>query len=638
MNYNKKIESSTLLIGSLFDGSGGFPLAGLLCGATPVWASEIEPYPIAVTKSRFPNMKHLGNISKIDGAKIEPVDIITFGSPCQDLSVAGKREGLKHIDNGDDETTRSGLFMEAIRVIKEMREATDGEYPKIILWENVLGAFSSNKGEDFRIVLEEIIKIAEPSAVMPAVPQGGWAYADCYVGDGWSIAYRVLDAEYWGVAQRRRRIYLVADFGSERAGEILFKRKGLRGDFKTSREAWKTIANNIKDSFNATNSEITTLSSVVDIISTNAITFEPGVMSRCGGHVYNNISGTIRAIPGDNQMTTCYSFDSLSSNSMKSKNPNSGCRQVDKAKTLDTTYPDPSKNQGGIAVIQKKSKIINLNKGDIQSKMVVDSNGIAPTLYSGECRWAGDECYVLVKPSAIYPLQTGALMASGYNKLGTQEAMNGMYVVEKINCPLLMPKPASESGVFSTLYAAYGTKWNGNSGAYNGENFVLQPTVITKDDDTVIGIDRAAFNQGKNAKYDFTITDNQSATLVARGPNAVCCPLLENESDKELETHYIVRRLTPTECCRLQGFPDGYANIDIKEDFTDEEYEFWINVRNEYALINNKKICNYAKKQMLTWYNKLHTDSAEYKMWGNGIALPTALYVMEGITDVLKND
>jgi DNA (cytosine-5)-methyltransferase 1 len=133
-------------LGSLFDGSGGFPLAGALCGIEPVWASEVEPYPIAVTKSRFPNMKHLGDASKINGAEIEPVDIITFGSPCQDMSVAGKRAGLKHEANGDEETTRSGLFMEAVRIIKEMRGATNGEYPKFAVWENVQGAFSSNGG------------------------------------------------------------------------------------------------------------------------------------------------------------------------------------------------------------------------------------------------------------------------------------------------------------------------------------------------------------------------------------------------------------------------------------------------------------------------------------------------------------
>ena len=171
-------------LGSLFDGSGGFPLAGYLCDIEPRWASEVEPYPIAVTHSRFPDMKHLGDISKVNGGEIKPVDIITFGSPCQDLSVAGKRAGLKHESNGDDETTRSGLFMEAVRIIKEMRQATNGEYPTFALWENVPGAFSSNKGEDFRTVLEELIRIIEPSAVMPEVPKAGWAYADSYTGDG----------------------------------------------------------------------------------------------------------------------------------------------------------------------------------------------------------------------------------------------------------------------------------------------------------------------------------------------------------------------------------------------------------------------------------------------------------------------
>lgn len=227
---------------SLFDGSGGFPLVASLCGIEPVYASEVEPYPIAVTKSRFPNMKHLGDVSRIKGAEIEPVDIITFGSPCQDMSVAGKRAGLKHTAVGDEETTRSGLFMEAIRIIKEMRVKTNGIYPRFAVWENVPGAFSSNRGEDFRLVLEEFIKITEPNAVMPAVPQAGWAYADCISGDGWSIAYRVFDAQYWGVPQRRRRIYLVADFRGECAQEILFKRESLRGYFEAGRTPWQGIA------------------------------------------------------------------------------------------------------------------------------------------------------------------------------------------------------------------------------------------------------------------------------------------------------------------------------------------------------------------------------------------------------------
>ena len=148
-----------MTLGSLFDGSGTCPLAAALCGITPVWASEIEPYPIAVTKSRFPKMIHLGSVTEIDGRRIQPVDIITFGSPCQDMSIAGKRAGMKHKSRGDDSTTRSGLFYEAIRIIREMREETHGRYPAFVIWENVPGAFSSNDGEDFRHVLEEFAKI-----------------------------------------------------------------------------------------------------------------------------------------------------------------------------------------------------------------------------------------------------------------------------------------------------------------------------------------------------------------------------------------------------------------------------------------------------------------------------------------------
>ncbi len=208
-------------LGSLFDGSGGFPLAGVMCGITPVWASEVEPYPIRVTSARFPNMSHLGDITKINGGEIEPVDVITFGSPCQDLSVAGKRAGIK-------EGARSSLFFHAIRIIREMREATNGVHPRIIVWENVHGAYSSNKGEDFRAVLQALCKIADPGADVPRPPKGKWGGAGCIVGDGYSLAWRTYDAQYWGVPQRRRRIYLVADFRGERAGEVFFEPGSVR--------------------------------------------------------------------------------------------------------------------------------------------------------------------------------------------------------------------------------------------------------------------------------------------------------------------------------------------------------------------------------------------------------------------------
>lgn len=381
---------------SLFDGSGGFPLAASLCGIEPVYAAEVEPYPIAVTKNRFPKMKHLGDVSKVKGGEIEPVDIITFGSPCQDMSVAGKRAGLKHTAVGDEETTRSGLFMEAIRIIKEMRVKTNGIYPRYAVWENVPGAFSSNKGEDFRTVLEEFIKITEPDAIMPAVPQAGWAYADCISGDGWSIAYRVFDAQYWGVPQCRRRIYLVADFRGQRAGEILLKPEGLRRNSAQSGTQGQETARCAK----------------------NSVGTAIGGVDRYNQSFWPGLAQTLRA-PG-----------------------------------------------------------------------------------GGDCT-----------PTVLAPV-------------------------------------------------------------------------------------------GK-------------------------------EKTVAVPVHYIVRRLTPTECARLQGFPDLWGYLDKKESFTDEEYKFWLEVRNTYARINNKAVKDYTKAQMLSWYNKLHSDSAEYKMWGNGIALPNALYVMQGIAEVV---
>lgn len=179
-------------------------------------------------------MKHLGDITKIHGDQIEPVDCITFGSPCQDLSIAGRRAGLA----GE----RSGLFMEAVRIIKEMRSSTNGLYPTFAIWENVPGAFSSNGGEDFRAVLEELARIAQPdvSIPRPSGRGGRWSRAGAIAGNGWSLAWRQLDAQYWGVPQRRKRIALVVDFRGQRATEILFERTSVSGHPDESIKAWET--------------------------------------------------------------------------------------------------------------------------------------------------------------------------------------------------------------------------------------------------------------------------------------------------------------------------------------------------------------------------------------------------------------
>lgn len=178
-------------------------------------------------------MKHLGDITKIHGDQIEPVDCITFGSPCQDLSIAGRRAGLA----GE----RSGLFMEAVRIIKEMRSSTNGLYPTFAVWENVPGAFSSNGGEDFRAVLEELARVEQPDVSIPrSSGKGGkWSKAGAIAGNGWSLAWRQLDAQYWGVPQRRKRIAIVADFRGQRAAEILFERTSLSGNFDESIKAWE---------------------------------------------------------------------------------------------------------------------------------------------------------------------------------------------------------------------------------------------------------------------------------------------------------------------------------------------------------------------------------------------------------------
>lgn len=225
-------------LGSLFDGSGTCPLAASAVGIIPAWASEIEPFPKAVTQSRFPKMVHLGDITKMNGAEIEPVDVITFGSPCQNLSIAGNGKGLA----GQE----SSLFFEAIRVIQEMRCATNGRFPQIVIWENVYGAFSSTQGEDFRTVIETLWKICEGNDSVPRYAEDKqgrqkWPHTGFVLGDHSSIAWRGLDAQGWGVPQRRKRVFVVLDLGGQCAGRILFEREGLRRDFKKVRRTGQTV-------------------------------------------------------------------------------------------------------------------------------------------------------------------------------------------------------------------------------------------------------------------------------------------------------------------------------------------------------------------------------------------------------------
>lgn len=582
-------------LGSLFDGSGGFPLAASLCDIEPVWASEVEPYPIAVTQSRFPNMKHLGDVSKINGAEIEPVDVITFGSPCQDLSVAGKRAGLKHETNGDEETTRSGLFMEAVRIIKEMRSATDGIYPRIAVWENVPGAFSSNGGEDFRRVLEELIGIAAPQAEVPA-PEKGWPYADIYLGDGWSLAYRTFDAQFWGVPQRRRRIFLVADFGSERAGEILFERKSLRGYFAEGRTPWERTSGDAE----------------------NGIGAAVGLLDSIGGQSERgweaDVAPTLRRNHYKSPLSACFGISSYDSNAMKSANPYSGIYEAKTSRTLDLNGGNPACNQGGVMVVEP----------------IISAGFKAGQSMAGGIGWQ-EECAATLsaRPS------------------GTEPTVYIKQTVAVENHPADSRVKISTDGKVQALTSRMGT---------GGGNvpLVCEPIYCIKDN--CVGGDGTAEHREKDRReegshipntidgtataytqdaYDEYKRNEVSASLKALGGNygggseSVIC-------DGRNGTKYIVRRLTPTECARLQGFPDDWGHIEPISEMTDEQYIFWQAVRELYAEINGKQKRQYSRENMTRWYNKLHTDSAEYKMWGNGIALPCALYVMQGVQDVFN--
>ena len=254
-------------VGNFFSGSGTWELAAQLCGATPIWESEIEPFPVELESKRFPNCKQLGDITKVSGYDIEPCDIMTNSSPCQDLSVAGKRKGM---EQGSE--TRSSLFHEVIRITKEMREKDELEQlrtmrgadepirprPYIWFWENVPGALSSNKGQDFRQVLEEVAKIVETDISIPMPNGGKWANAGCVEGNGWSIAWCLRNAVNEGVPQRRRRIYLVADFRGRSATEILFKREGVCWNFAKIRETWETTSKSIEERIDETRKYIRT--------------------------------------------------------------------------------------------------------------------------------------------------------------------------------------------------------------------------------------------------------------------------------------------------------------------------------------------------------------------------------------------
>ena len=309
-------SAAEVRLGSMFDGSGTMPLCAAMCGAQPVWASEVEPYPIAVTKTHLPGMKHLGSVTDICGGNIEPVDIITFGSPCQDLSIAGKRAGL--------DGNRSGLFRQAIRIILEMLQETGWKYPRFVIWENVPGALSSNGGKDFETVLNELLRLTGTDQFVRQ--RGKWGG---FAGYG-AVAYRLVNAQYWGVPQRRRRVYACCDTGGRSADQILFERKSHGWNFEPCIPAGQTVAGIAGDGYKWHERMVAAKSA--------GRRYDPAytmkIRSGCEGGgkgplVQDDLSATLATHQDQTVFAPrVFSFDSLASNSMKSANPHSGCREV----------------------------------------------------------------------------------------------------------------------------------------------------------------------------------------------------------------------------------------------------------------------------------------------------------------------
>lgn len=702
------MENKQLTLGSLFDGSGGFPLGGLLTGQiTPVWSSEIEPFAIRVTSKRLPQVKHYGDVSAISGADLPPVDIITFGSPCQDMSIAGKRDGL--------DGSRSSLFYEAIRIVKEMRCKTNGEKPRFIVWENVPGAFSSNKGQDFKAVLEAVIGVKEPSASVPASEKKGWPDADYYVGDGWSVAYRVLDAQWWGVPQRRKRIYLVADFADQSAPKVLFESEGVSRYSAEGFCAWQRAAAGAESGtgeagFSGAGGRICLndqggkqMDVSQDVTGTlraeehghqpcvleaagfctehsadarsigyeeeRSPTLRAGVVpaaialenhpadsrvkisedgkvqtltSRCGtgggnvpmvmDAVENSVESPVKEVENSPAVTLkirsgcegggkgaiwqeeksatlgcnndqtlfvpkCYGVCSKASHSMMSDNPHSGFYEAETSRTLDRSGGDPTCNQGGICVVEpvaftqnqrdevrdlgEKSAALAAEPGMKQQTFVLQGNMIGRKDENGPQGDGVNEdvCFTLDatdRHAVCVPEDVYAMTTSSYMQVAKEVAPTLMARDYK-DPTTIAPVPHLNEGVMGTV---------------------------------ATGAHPSGFN-GQDAFNDRLVIDN---------PEAQPAPVT-----------YTVRRLTPTECARLQGFPDWWCRDLGTENPTEEDLAFWADV-----FETHRKIVTHAKKpktekQIRKWLADPYTDSAEYRIWGNGICLANAFFVLAGI-------
>lgn len=568
-----------ITMGSLFSGSGGFELAGSIFGIRPIWASEIEPFPILVTTKNFPEMKHLGDINKLNGADLEPVTIIAGGSPCQDMSIAGKREGL--------DGSRSNLFREQIRIIKEMRESDRAAgrtgtqiRPRYMVWENVPGAFSSNKGKDFQAVLQEIVSITDEESNVPLPPKGKWQTAGCIMGDHFSIAWRVLDAQYWGVPQRRKRIYLVADFGGNTAPKILFEREGLSGNFTESREAWQRTAGDIKTGTHKAGTDDVECYDISDrrrVADKSEVSPTLTTKMGTGG---NNVPIVLENHPQDCRVT------------------------IAEDGNVPTLTSRMGTGGGNVPMIMNEVRAVdqrNLSLGNDKSETLHGSGH-------------GSSVGTIIEPMALHITQDPTVFEGKAPCLTQGNPKTGQATVG-------VAIPIADK---ATRYKGGGSTRN-NDGSANGLG-IGEPGAPAN---TLTAADRhgvACFAQQAIGEYE----ESEKASCLKRRDY--------KDSTDLILWEYIIRRLTPLECCRLQGFPDNWAEELGTTEPTQEDIDHWREVfRTQMEAMGESKK-EKTDNQICKWLKDPESDSAKYKMWGNGIALPCAMFVMEGISMILSEE
>ena len=646
------MKDKHLTLGSLFDGSGGFPLAGALSGIEPVWASEVEPFAIRVTTKRLPGMKHYGDVSTLSGADLPPVDIITFGSPCQDMSIAGKRAGL------DGE--RSGLFHEAIRIIKEMREKTHGEYPRYCVWENVPGAFSSNGGADFKAVLEAVIGVKEPSAEVPAPGKNGWPYADVYLGDGWSVAYRLLDAQFWGVPQRRARIFLVADFGGERAGDVLFKSEGLSGYSAAGFEAWQRAARDPE----------------IGAGTAGGLAVCVNPQGSSGIEVTEDMTGTLVAQDHGHHpavlaagFCTEHSAKSRTIGYEEETSPTLRAGVVPAAIALEH---HPADSRIGIAednVVQTLATRMGTGGGNVPIVMTPDG----PLAYTLKIRcgggnggkgalWQEEKSHTLATNND----QTLFAPAVGFDRYNgdltgeVAQTINACAGTSGDNQPMVFEQKAFgissdqsramlsdnlHAGIYEVETARTLDAQCGHPGCHQGGIAVVEKAYALQGN--MIGRSEKNGPQGKGVGEDvaFTLTGTDQQGVAApvysstvgsymtQSEEVAQTLMARDYKDPQIVNTpcYIVRRLTPTECARLQGFPDWWCRGLETPEPTEEDIAFWTEV-----FETHRRVITHAKKprartQIVKWLKAPYLDSSAYRMWGNGICLSVAWFVLAGI-------